>query len=214
MHLDYLAHKNPDGTKGGKIYGYGEACERSRVCRLSEISDLSSVWESDISGSLIIGSTVVKSLIKNSLVINTLVSSGANICDSVIKAEAVTGSAEISHSVILENSRVSHNAVVRFCRFKNLTVKGDAVLNWKNDRIFDGASGYISRGVWYRPPKIFKVSEHLTVTESVKGFAYVHCREYPIDFLLKIGNRLGRSQNWSNAQIKAVRRILHYLSKN
>lgn len=208
-YLTYLRHKNG----GARLFDLSEACERSYAGRHSEICEESSVWNSRIESSRIESSLVTNSVIKNSRIIASNITGGI-IENSFISCELITGRARIKNCQILGKSRVAHDAHADSVNFKNLTVKGTAVLrNWPQEigEIFDGRHGYISRGVWERPPRIFCVSAHITITESVPGFAFVQCREYSIGHWLKIGRRYGAACNWTPDAIKTALKVMKRL---
>jgi len=210
-HLTYLRHKNG----GGRVFDLSEICEKSYLCRRSEIREESSIWNSRIESSRIESSLVTNSVIKNSCVLASDITGGI-IENSVISCELVTGNVRLKNCQIYEKSRIAHGAVCENVKFKNLTVKGSAVLkqwNQTESEIFDGHHGYVSRGVWERPPRVWRVSDTITVTESTAGFAFVHCRELPLEHWLKIGNRYGAACNWTSAEIKTVRKIMHLLQR-
>jgi hypothetical protein len=202
-HLPYLRHKNGNG----KIFDNSEVCERSTTDRVTQVSGDSGVWTSDIRGSRIINSTVTDSVVTNSWVENSEVHN-AKIGFSVIAAELVTSGATIFNSKVLGRSRVAHDAVLKNVRIRDLTVKGDALLmDWPDD-VFDGCQGYISRGVWRRAPRVIRLDFGVTITESVPGYAYVACREHSIDHWFVAGDRIGKAQGWTYAQVDQVRRVL------
>ena len=209
-HLHYLRHKNG----GGKIFDISEACEKTFVCPRSEIRDASSVWQSKITGSKITQESVItNSVIRNSTVLASTVTGGI-IENSLISCELVQGNVRIAGCQVLGKSRIAHSAYLRNASFKNLTVKGNAqLLDWHNDEAIDFHHGYCSRGVWRRPPRVFRVSETITITESVSGFAFVHCREFPIEHWLRVGNRYGKACNWTPEEILTARKIFHLLLK-
>lgn len=210
-HLTYLRH-----TFGsGKLFDSSEACERSHVDRLSEICDESSVWNSRITGSRIEASLVTNAVVKNSVVIASDVTGGI-IENSLISCELITGNVRLKNCRITGKTRVAHRAFLSGVSIRNLTVKGTAILgDWhqQEDEVFDGCHGYVSRGVWLRPPRVFSISPTITVTESVRGFAYVHCREYPIEKWLRIGRRYGAKCGWTAEEVKAVRKVMHLLQR-
>jgi hypothetical protein len=208
-HLPYLRHTNG----GARIFDNSEICELSSADRLTEVRDDSSVWMSHIRASRIIGSTVSDSTIDSAWIENSEIHR-AHIGFSVVAAEFVGCGASVFNSRVTGRSRVVHDAKLSNVRIHDLTVKGRAVLrDWPPDT-FDGCQGYISRGVWTRPPRIRRLSFGVTVTESVDGCAFVACREYPISYWFTIGDRIGRSQGWSTAQIDEVRRFLEELVVN
>lgn len=205
---NYIRHK----SGGGKIFDDSEVCERSHLSRDSEVSLSSGVWESDIISSRIINSTVTHAEIYQSVIKNTLVS-GGRVENSVLACELIEGNAFIKNSHVFGKSRVAHSARLKNVKIRNLTVKGNAeLIEWADE--FDGHHGYITSGVWTRPPRVFLVSNKITVTESTDKKAFVHCREFPIEHWLRCGNRYGRLRGWTLAEIKTVRKIMHYLKNN
>lgn len=211
-HPTYLRHKNG----GGKIFDNSEVCEKSFADRLSVIRDESSVWSSRLEASEISAALVTNSVVKNSVIIAADVTGGM-IERSIIACELITGNVRIKNCQILGKSRIVHSASCENVKFKNLTVKGNARLeNWEQaeDDCFDGFHGYVSRGVWKRPPRVFRISDGITITESIAGFAYVHCREFPISHWLKIGNRYGAVCGWTKEQITACRKIMKILQRS
>lgn len=208
-HLPYLAHRNGRG----RIFDESEACSRSYVDRESQVSDDSSIWASRIEHSRIFSTVVSDSVIKNSWIRASEIHR-AEILNSIIACEFVGTGAQVDRCTVLGKSRIANNAVCHNVRFRDLTVKGPAVLcDWPQteDETFDGSHGYILRGTWPHPPQIFKVSPTITLTEGVCGFVVIHCREYEINHLLRIGHRLGRASGWTPDEIKTVRKIAHRL---
>lgn len=208
-HLHYLRHKS-----GGKCFDLSEACDRSIVDRLSEIRDASRVWESKIINSKICGESIVSgSVIKNSVVAASTVHGGI-IENSTVCCEMIQGNVRIENSHVLGESRVVHTAILRNVKFKNLTVTGRArLLDWSAKDPIDFHNGVITRGVWRRPPKVFRISNAITITEGVPGFAFAHCREMALTRWLKVGTRYGKKCGWSDSEILAARKIFHRLLK-
>lgn len=205
--LGYLTHKNGRGH----LYELSEA-HNSYVDRDSVVTDEGSIWRSKVTRSLIRGSLVSDAVIEHSSILFTDIH-GAVIRDSVIACEFVGQNARISGCEITGKSKVSA-AVCENVRFSNLTVTGaQTVLRDWPAEVVEGAHGYITRGVWTSPPRIFRISPNITLTEGVPGFAFVHCHEYEIKHLLKIGRRLGRQARWTADEVLAVRRVLHHLQK-
>lgn len=208
-HLAYLRHNRG----GGRLFDESEACERSFVDRASVIKDESSVWQSKIVASKIIEQSVVTNAVIERSIVAATVFSGGTARDSLIACELVSGNVRIENSRVTGKSRVCHTARLFNVRVKNLTVKGNArLIDW-GDKEIDFHHGYISRGIWRRPPRVFRVSATITVTESVPGFAFVHCRELPLTKWLRIGNRYGAACNWTRDEILATRKIFHFLIK-
>lgn len=199
----YLRH--PKGN--GKLYDCSECDLVSIATQKSVIHRSSSVWESRIIDSRISGSTVTNAEIVGSFVKKTLVA-GGRIINSVVNCEIVQGRAEINDAKILGASRIAHDAEVVNVKFKNLSVQGTAVLkDWKNVEIFDGLFGYLSRGLWLRPPKILRISG-LTITESIPGYAYCGCYEYEIAHWLKIGDKYGQVYGLTPFEVDQIRQFL------
>ena len=211
-HLTYLRHKNGKG----KIFDQSEVCEKSFADYCSEIREDSSIWNSRIIGSRIESSLITNSVIKNSVVIASNITGGIIEENSIISCELITGNVRIKNCQILGKSRVAQAAVCENVKFKNLTVKGTARLkDWEqtDDDCFDGFHGYVSRGVWTRPPRIFRISEEITITESVFGFAFVQCREYSLEHWLKVGKRYGERCGWTQTEITKALRIIRLLQE-
>jgi hypothetical protein len=205
-HLPYLRHKNGNG----RIFDISEVCERSFLDRSSFVQKESSVWLSKITGSQISGSIISNSVIRDSWIENSDIR-GGHIVSSVVACELIVGNPRITRSQILGRTRIAHTTQIDNCRFRDLTVFGSAVLqNWP-DESFDGCQGYISRGLWKRPPRVKRLAWDVTLTESVPGFAYVGCREHSIQHWFVAGDRIGRAQGWSYSQIDEVRRFLEDL---
>ena len=199
----YLRH--PNGS--GKLYDCSECDLVSIATKKSVIHHSSSIWESRIIESRISGSTVTNAEIVNSFVKKTLVA-GGRIQDSIVNCEIVQGAAEIKNSKILGASRIAHKAEVVNVKIKNLSVQGTAILkDWQNNEIFDGLFGYLSRGLWLRPPKVLRLS-NLTITESIPGFAYCGCYEYEIEHWLKIGDKYGQIYGLTPLEVDTIRQFL------
>jgi hypothetical protein len=200
----YLRFKNGSG----KLFDVSEACERSYVDRTSEIKADSSVWSSRIIDSQITGSVVSNAIVKHSTISYSVVHGGV-IEDSNIVCEYIGGNVRIIDSDVLGKSRIAHSAVIQNARFCDLTVKGKAVIkDWPEGVVIEGHHGYITSGIWTRPPRIVRMPFDVTVTESVEGRAFVACYEFPIDRWLRIGDRYGKAQGWTPEQVDMVRQAL------
>ena len=203
----WLRHQNGNG----RVYDDSEICEVSIATAKSNIKSHSSVWSSKIIDSTISGSTITNAVINRSVIRQTLVSGGC-IENSIVKCEIVTGNAEISNCKVLGASRIAHNAKLSNVAIKNLTVKGEAVLeNWHIKDVFDGCFGYVSHGIWQRPPKLKRLDCGFTVTESVPGFAYVGCYQYEILHWLKIGDKYGKVFGLKCFEVEEIRQFLRNL---
>lgn len=209
-HLPYLRH----GRGNGRLFDTSEACDRSYVDRASSIRNDAGIWHSKIIASEISRSVVSDASIKHSTIESTDVR-GGTIEWSAVNCELIQGNARIVGCEIYGKARIVQRAVCRNVRLKDLTVKGSAELHdWPQDdgAVFDGCQGYVSRGEWLRPPRVVRLPFNVTVTESVTDelglWAFVACREFLAERWLRIGDRYGRSQGWSPAQVDAVRQIL------
>lgn len=206
-HLPYLRHSRGSG----RLYDTSEACEQSFIDRESKISNHSGIWHSKIIASEVSASIVSDSLIKHSTVHATDIR-GGSIEWSILNCELIHGNVRIENSVISGKSRIAGRAVCQNVHFRDLTVKGSAVLMDWPDTVFDGGHGYVSRGVWQRPPRVVRLPFDVTVTESVTDesglYAYVACREFPVERWLRIGDRYGRQRGWTPSQVDAVRQVL------
>lgn len=195
----------PNG--GAKLYDDSECCPFSIATKRSIIHRHSSVWSSQIADSRISGSTITNAKIKNSFIRQTLVA-GGEIENSIIRCEIVTGNAEVKNCKVLGASRIAHQAQLKNVKIKNLTVQGEAILeDWFNEEVFDGCYGYLSRGIWQRPPQILRLSG-LTITESIPGFAYCGCYEYEISHWLKIGEKYGEVYGLTPFEVDQIRQFL------
>lgn len=195
------------------MHDISEADAKSYVDRDSDIRDDSSIWRSKIIASQVTESVVSGSVIEGSHIAFSNVH-GAYIENSEIAAEFIGENTRILNCSIFGKSRVTNGAFCRNVKFKDLTVSGSArLIDWNQeaDDVFQGHHGYISRGLWTRPPRVFCVSPTITVTESVPGFAFMHCRERSIEFWIKAGHRYGAACGWTADQILAVRKIMHKL---
>lgn len=190
----------------GKIYDSSEA-NQSFVDRHTSLHDDSSVWGSEIRGSLITDSTICHSQIKNSFVTSSFVTNAVIIDSPLIATELVAGGF-ILRSSVTGASRISGGEIVD-SDVKNLTLLGGRLVGLD----FDAREGYISRGIWARPPRIEVIGEGLTITESVtdeNGLnLYCGCFEFPAHRWLKIGERYGKSLGLSVAQVDEIRQIIY-----
>ncbi len=209
--MRWLRHKKGGG---GLIDETSEACASSTVNRGSRLTNRSSVWSSVIWNSIISGSIVTDAEISDSTVEDSIVTGGHIIRGSLVSCELVTGKAVIDNSTVLGESRIAHGAYLENVGFKNLTVTGSARLcNWNPTELFDGQHGYISRGIWERPPQILYLEGDLTITESVPGFAYCGCYEFPIEKWLRCGSRYGAQLGLLVSDVARIREFLISLQK-
>ena len=207
QHLPYLRHHRGSG----RLLDTSEACEHSFIDRESSISNHSGIWHSKIISSQVSASVISDASIKYSAVYSTDVRGGI-IESSLLNCELVHGNPRIERCEIYGDSRIVERAVCQNVRFKDLTVKGSAVLkDWPED-VIDGGHGYVSRGTWLRPPRVVRLPFDVTVTESITDgtglYAYVACREFPVMRWLRIGDRYGRQRGWTPDQVDAVRQVL------
>ena len=186
-----------------------EACAFSVIDRASTIRKKSSVWSSSVSGSEVCRSQVISSIITKSLVTDSLITGGMIENSHISSAELVADFALIKNSFVGTKSRIVHTAYLENVKVENLTVSGDArLVGWHNKEVFDGREGYISRGLWTRPPKILRLPAGLTITESVPSFAFCGCREFAISHWLKIGDRYGKTLGLSPEDVARIRQFL------
>lgn len=201
----------------GKIYDNSEVCCASVLDKFSEVKGDSSVWDSNIYNSRVINSTVTRTILRNCFAINSYLS-GIQAEYSVFACELASTRSPIINSHILDHSRVTGFASCENVKFKNLTVCGTAQLkDWRlelddegNEIVFDGLKGYISAGVWERPPRVIRVGD-MTITEGRDGFAYVGCRERRVSEWLERGKRLGKVFGMTETEISEVAEFLKTL---
>jgi ADP-glucose pyrophosphorylase len=200
--MRFLTHCNGKGL----IDSSSEACSLSLIDKDSILLNETSVWSSIVRKCRIENSLICSSIIENSTVINSTIT-GGKIVDSFIETELVTDFASINNSSVTGKCRIAQTAYLENVQIANATVTGNArLINWQG--LFDGREGYISKGIWHRPPKTLVVGDGLTITESVEGFAYCGCYEFPITKWLKIGERYGKKLGLSVGQVDEIRQFV------
>lgn len=204
----HLRHKHGHG----RIYDTSEVDERSYLDRESRVYNDSSIWQSKIERSEVWNSRISDAVVKDSSVRNSDIRGGM-VNWSVLELELIVGNVRINDCEIYGKSRIANNAELHKVSFKDLTVKGNARLrDWPDEEIFDGCHGYITRGLWLKPPRVVRLDFDVTITESVvdeRGpCAFVACYEFPIHRWLKIGERYGKTRGWNPEQVDQVRQVL------
>jgi hypothetical protein len=204
--------RHPNGN--GKIYGdNAEVCPQTTL-KKSDVFGECLIWQSIIQNSQVENSDIYNAHIVNSQIIGSLITGGF-ISDSFINCELVTGNAQIFNSKLYGLCRIGNSAIIHDSKISNLTVRGNAEVNFSNNssdfESFDGQRGYVSRGTWTRPPKVKRFDFGITVTESVDDFAFVGCREMKISTWLKGRHRFGKACGWDIHQIDAVAEFLSSL---
>lgn len=212
--IKFLHHKNGHG----KIFDNAEACPASFIDKTSELlGERCSVFDSVIKDSEIKDSLVVRCVVEESSLLKNTKAIGTRLTHCFIEGELIATKGTMENSVILEASRVTGQARCSNVEFKNLTVWGKAVLlDWKQPtgEVFDGLRGYISRGVWRRPPRVIRLDCDLTLTESVPGFAWVGCYERSLDDWFKFGDKLGETFGITPEDVEQIRMFFKSLSSD
>lgn len=190
---------------GARIYDSSEACG-SFVDRTSELRENTSVWNSRLESVLAVDSTLVNISAVNSFIAHTF-ATNAFIADCPIIACELIAGGTILRSEVTGVSRIS-GGVIEDSRIKDLTFTGGHLLGID----FDGQQGYVSRGLWTRPPRILKF-DGLTITESVvdeNGLnVFCGCFEFPVSHWFKCGDRYGKTLGLSKTEVAEIRRVLH-----
>lgn len=195
----FLRHINGNGRK----YDESEACSATEL-RRSALYGETQVFDSLVRDSNITDSFVSGALIVGSEIAATIIAGRAQIVGSILSCRSVAGRAKIVNSVITGESTIAGRARVTNSNFQNLHVSGDAELSDWNFRhfSFEGQFGRITTGSWSRPPRIVRFEDlEITVTEGVRGRAFVGCIEKPIATWLKCGARFGAARGWTPEQV-------------
>lgn len=205
---EYLRHKNG----GGKIFD-ADVCAETFLDRKSVVYQNSDVVQSRIINSQIHDAVIVRSRIEDCLIAGTTITN-ADIFKSQIACDVVLGDVVIKNSILSGETRVTGRAIILRSNVRDFLITGTACLD--GVIIDNGLFGRVSRGTWTRSPRIQRFEDlAVTVTESVKGFAFVGCQEKPLKFWFNRGGaRFGRANGWTNEQIERLRDLLNDWDKN
>lgn len=164
----------------------------------SQLSGVSSIFQSNLRGALIVGSKVFESSL------DTVWLNRSDCAKSSLQGV-------FARECILDRVVASNDGAVGILTLKDVVAENCELHgSWTLE-----GNARIPTGCWFRAPRYLRITGEngvdVGITESTDGYALMACWRKPITSWLKAGPRLGRLHGWSSEQIRAAKEFYESL---